>query len=187
MLDQMLVYSTAASVKARSGLGGWTDGQGEQLLFFNHFKTERLECPLRKKNLTENTTIICLVTIEYMNIYIYNFFFFFRKMNPKRVYLTWFSNQPLQISYCCLNVFVCLAPPSGEHVYCTSEVGGLSLQYPSSSTRGHSQWSYPTNDCNQSRSLFIGAPYGQNEASAANFHNRDTRHKNLPNQPQHAG
>lgn len=44
-------------------------------------------------------------------------------MNPKRVYLTWFSNQPLQISYCCLNVFVCLAPPSGEHVYCSSSRG----------------------------------------------------------------
>lgn len=41
-------HSTAASVKARSGLGGWTDGQGEQLLFFHHFKTERLECPFKK-------------------------------------------------------------------------------------------------------------------------------------------
>lgn len=50
MLDQMLVYSTAASVKARSGLGGWTDSQGEQLLFFHHFKTEHLECPFKKKN-----------------------------------------------------------------------------------------------------------------------------------------
>lgn len=37
-------YPTAASVKARSGLGGWTDGQGEQLLFFHHFKAECLEC-----------------------------------------------------------------------------------------------------------------------------------------------
>lgn len=67
-------YSTAASVKARSGLGRWTDGQGEQLLFFHHFKTERLECLgffyLKKTN----RTTICLVTIH---MFISDFFFFF--------------------------------------------------------------------------------------------------------------
>lgn len=55
MLDQILVYSTAASVKARSGLGGWTGGQGKQLLFFHHFKTERLECPFKKNKLIDKT------------------------------------------------------------------------------------------------------------------------------------
>lgn len=94
-------YSAAASVKARSGLGRWTDGQGEQLLFFHHFKTECLECLgffLFKKKKQTNRTTICLVTIH-MFISDFFFSFFFRKtsakMNPKLVYLTWFSNQLL--------------------------------------------------------------------------------------------
>lgn len=83
-------YSSAASVKARSGLGGWTDGQGGQLLSFHHFETECLECFVffnEKEillHLADETgrTTICLVTIQMFFFFFSDFslLFFFEKL-----------------------------------------------------------------------------------------------------------